>query len=58
MKEYRITRDVSLKNDNDPKALEKMANELAAEGFRIVATAANSQGSTSKIFMWWEREKP
>lgn len=57
MKEYRVTRDVSLKNDNDPKSLEKMANELAAEGFRIVSTATNAQGSTSKIFMWWEREK-
>lgn len=31
-KEYKVTRDVSLKNDNDPKTLEKMANELAAEG--------------------------
>lgn len=58
MKEYRVTRDVSFKNDNDPKALEKMANELAADGFRIVAATVNAQGSTSKIFMWWERDTP
>lgn len=57
MYEYKVTRDVSLKNDNDPKALEKMANELGTDGWRLAAATVNAQGSTSKIFMWWEREK-
>jgi hypothetical protein len=35
MKEYRVTRDVSLKNDNNPLALEKIANEMAGEGWRL-----------------------
>lgn len=57
MYEYKVHRDVSLKNDNDPKALEKTANELASDGWRLVSTAENAQGNTSKIFMFFEREK-
>lgn len=57
MYEYKILRDVSLKNDNDPKALEKQANDLAAQGWRLTTTAVNAQGNTSKIFLFFEREK-
>jgi len=55
--EYKVTRDVSLKNDNSPLALEKAANELAAEGWRLVGTVMSDAGSTSKIFLFWQREK-
>jgi hypothetical protein len=47
--EYKVTRDVSLKNDNNPVALEKAANELAAEGWRLVGTVMSDAGSISKI---------
>lgn len=57
MYEYKVLRDVSQKNDNDPKALEKQTNELAAEGWRLTSTAVNAQGNTSKIFLFFEREK-
>ena len=57
MKEYRVTRDISLKNDNNPAVLEKTANELAAEGWRLVESLVSDAGSTSKIFLFWERDK-
>ena len=57
MLEYKVTRDVSMKNDNKPEALEKIANELAAAGWRLVGQVMSDAGSTSKIFMFWEREK-
>jgi hypothetical protein len=57
MKEYRVTRDVSLKNDNNPLALEKIANEMAGEGWRLISSVMSDAGSTSKIFLFWERDK-
>lgn len=58
MKEYRVTRDVSLKGENDLKVLERMANDLAADGFRLSAAAVAAIAGTTKIYMWWERERP
>jgi hypothetical protein len=56
MKEYRVTRDISLKNDNNPVALEKTANDMAGEGWRLITSVMSDAGSTSKIFLFWERE--
>jgi len=57
MKEYRVTRDVSLKNDNNPVALEKIANEMAGDGWRLISSVMSDAGTTSKIFLFWERDK-
>ena len=57
MKEYRVTRDVSLKNDNNPVALEKIANDMAGDGWRLISSVMSDAGSTSKIFLFWERDK-
>lgn len=57
MYEYKVLRDVSLKNDNDPKALERQVNDLAAVGWRLTTTAVNAQGSTSKVYLFFEREQ-
>jgi len=57
MKEYRVTRDVSLKNDNKPVALEKIANEMAGDGWRLITSVMSDAGTTSKIFLFWERER-
>jgi hypothetical protein len=57
MKEYRVTRDMSLKNDNNPVALEKVANEMAADGWRLITSVMSDAGSTSKIFLFWERDR-
>jgi len=57
MKEYRVTRDVSLKNDNSPVALEKIANEMAGDGWRLITSVMSDAGTTSKIFLFWERER-
>jgi hypothetical protein len=57
MKEYRVTRDVSLKNDNNPVALEKIANEMAGDGWRLITSVMSDAGTTSKIFLFWERER-
>ncbi len=56
MKEYKVTRDISLKNDNNPIALEKVANEMAGDGWRLVSSVMSDAGSTSKIFLFWERD--
>lgn len=55
--EYKVTRDVSVKNDNNPQALEKLMNELGAEGWRLRGQVMSDAGNTSKIFLLWEREK-
>jgi hypothetical protein len=57
MNEYRVTRDVSLKNDNNPVALEKIANEMAGDGWRLITSVMSDAGTTSKIFLFWERER-
>lgn len=55
--EYKVTRDVSMKNDNNPQVLEKLMNELGAAGWRLRGQVMSDAGSTSKIFLLWEREK-
>jgi len=57
MKEYKVTRDISLKNDNNPVALEKIANEMAGDGWRLMTAVMSDAGSTSKIFLFWERDR-
>lgn len=57
MYEYKVTRDVSVKNDNKPEALEKVMNDLGAEGWRLRGQVMSDAGNTSKIFLLWEREK-
>ena len=57
MKEYKVTRDISLQNDNNPVALEKIANELAGDGWGLISSVMSDAGSTSKIFLFWERER-
>lgn len=57
MKEYRVTRDISLKNDNNPLALEKVANEMAGDGWRLITSVMSDAGSTSKIVLFWERDR-
>ncbi len=57
MYEYKVTRDVSMKNDNKPEALGKVMNELAVEGWRLRGQVMSDAGNTSKIFLLWEREK-
>jgi hypothetical protein len=57
MKEYKVTRDVSVKNDNNPEKLEELANKLAADGWRLTGQVMSDAGNTSKIFLFWERDK-
>jgi hypothetical protein len=57
MKEYKVTRDISLKNDNNPLALEKTANEMAGAGWRLISSVMSDAGSSSKIFLFWERDR-
>ena len=60
-KEYKVTVDVSVKAENDPKALEKKMHELAREGWELkhVTSVTDSGGNTlvasSRIYLFWER---
>lgn len=57
MKEYKVTRDVSMKGDNSPEALEKMMNDLGGQGWRLAEVATFAAGATQKMYFYWERDK-
>lgn len=58
MFEYKVVRDISMKGDNSPEALEKTMNGLAADGWRLREGVTFAAGAAQKMYFVFEREKP
>ena len=57
MFEYKVVRDISMKGDNNPEALEKSMNELAGQGWRLCEGVTFAVGAAQKMYFVFEREK-
>jgi hypothetical protein len=57
MREYKVTRDQSARGDNNPEAIEKMCNEMAADRWQLVEAVTFAAGAMQKMYFFWEREK-
>lgn len=58
MLEYKVITDVSTKGDNNPEAITKKVNELAADGWRLSHTTSFADlRNVSRVFCFFEREK-
>lgn len=59
MKEYKVIVDKSNSADNNPEAIAKKMNELAAAGWQLShVTSFSSTANTSKVYCVFERETP
>ena len=57
MFEYAVRGDTSQLRKNDPTAMQKLANEMAAEGWRLVSTESVVNNAASYVYLFFEREK-
>lgn len=58
MFEYRVTSDVSTKGDNNPEAIAKKINEMAADGWRLSkVTSFADIRNVSRVYCFFERER-
>lgn len=58
MYEYVVKGDLSMTGKNDPAAMAKTVNEMAAAGWRLVSTASVAHQSVSYVYMFFERARP
>jgi Domain of unknown function (DUF4177) len=57
MKEYKVIRDISMKGDNNPEALEKAMNDLGGQGWTLAEAVTFAAGAAQKMYFVFEREK-
>ena len=58
MYEYAVREDTSQLRQNDPQAIQKILNEMAAAGWRLAATTSVvNPNAASRIYVFFEREK-